>query len=372
MKVLTIGNATIDHFLRYEGCDFMNINKKYSVQNFMIFQADDKIEIDEIIRHTGGGATNTATSFQRLGLKATTFCAVGNDEGGSYILSTLGKEGVDTTHVTRDAQNPTATSYVINSRQGERIIFVHRGANRHMLEQSLPLEIIKDANLVYITSLSHNSTKLLPIITKEAHIRGVRVVINPGSSLLESDILTLKKSLPYIDTLIINSTEAKGFMASLFKADVSYKKLVENLYANETCPADSSVKPRLLDISLIHHGCYFTIQSFFKEVFKMGPKRIVVTDGCHGVYAAQGSTMYFHPAPHTPVVDTLGAGDAFGSAFAAALEHGESVENALRWGVVNSGSVISKIGAKDGLLTSEQLKAELKNLPEGQISTYDI
>lgn len=241
-----------------------------------------------------------------------------------------------------------------------------------MQEKALPLAQINSSDLVYITSLSHNSTKLLPLITRHAAASGARIAINPGSSLLESGILTLKESLAHVDTLILNSTEAKVFMASLFEADVSYRKLVENLYPSEACPVDSTTKPRLLGVSLIHEGCYFTIQSFFKEVFKMGPKRIVVTDGCHGVYAAQDGTIYFHPAPQTEVVDTLGAGDAFGSAFAAATQFDKSIEDALRWGVANSGSVIGKIGAKDGLLSKAALEEAVAKLPATNLNTYEL
>ena len=96
----------------------------------------------------------------------------------------------------------------------------------------------------------------------------------------------------------------------------------------------------------------------------MGPKIVVVTDGAQGVYAATDSTMYYHPAVATSVVDTLGAGDSFGSCFIATYLKTNDIEKALRFGNLNSASVIRQIGAKPGLLTWKELEEQDKKIPQ--------
>jgi ribokinase len=52
-----------------------------------------------------------------------------------------------------------------------------------------------------------------------------------------------------------------------------------------------------------------------------------------------------------PVVDRTGAGDAFSSGFTAMVAAGKSMEEAITFASANSTSVVSKIGAKAGILT---------------------
>jgi ribokinase len=73
--------------------------------------------------------------------------------------------------------------------------------------------------------------------------------------------------------------------------------------------------------------------------------------------------MPLYPDP-APPVDRTGAGDAFASTFVAALAKGLSLEDALRWGPVNSMSVVQKVGAQAGLLTEKELHSYLQHAPE--------
>lgn len=51
------------------------------------------------------------------------------------------------------------------------------------------------------------------------------------------------------------------------------------------------------------------------------------------------------------MVDSTGAGDGFGSGFAAALMSGKNIEEAIEWGKRQAANVVRHIGAKAGLLT---------------------
>jgi sugar/nucleoside kinase (ribokinase family) len=51
------------------------------------------------------------------------------------------------------------------------------------------------------------------------------------------------------------------------------------------------------------------------------------------------------------VVDRTGAGDAFGSGFLSQWAQGKSLKDSIVFGSANSTSVVTKIGAKAGILT---------------------
>ena len=67
----------------------------------------------------------------------------------------------------------------------------------------------------------------------------------------------------------------------------------------------------------------------------------------------------------SPVVSTLGAGDAFASTFCAALERTKlNVGLSLMYASVNSSCVVSEFGATEGLANFDQIEAKLQTNPD--------
>ena len=370
-KVLTIGGATQDIYLHYEGADFMTITKKDSTQNFMLFESGEKIEVDNILYHTGGGSTNSAVSFKRMGFDTTCFCKIGNDIAGKEIIKDLKKEGINYSNIITSKKYSSGTSFIINSLRRERTIFAYRGANGYLLEKEIPFDQIKKSNQLYLTSLSYNSAKLLPKIVEFAKKHKVPVAINPGISQLAKGTKTLLKSLKNIDIFILNSSEAKQFMITLVEEHKEYKKAFEQILKQSKSKMQSfDGKASLLKTPLIYQNLFFSTQKFFKEVLKMGPKIVVMTNGAEGVYVGTKNEILFHPSIKTNVTDTLGAGDSFGSCFVASLLHGYSIQDSLRNGIINSSSVIGKMGAKPGLLKHNELKTKIKTIKKNLIQKF--
>ena len=78
---------------------------------------------------------------------------------------------------------------------------------------------------------------------------------------------------------------------------------------------------------------------------------VIISDGPKGVLATDSQTivragMY----EDVPVVDRTGAGDAFGSGFLSQWAQGKSLEESIIFASANSTSVVTKIGAKAGIL----------------------
>jgi len=373
MKVLTIGGATQDIFLHYSGADVMTINKKNLTHSYMLFESGEKIEIDQLSYFTGGGATNSATSFKRLGFDTTCFCVIGNDAAGNHVVQELTKEGVDTSFIYQSLQHNTGVSCIINTVRGERTIFAYRGANSYLELDKLPFDEIKKSQQLYITSLSNDAAQLLPDIVSFAKQYKVPVAINPGISQLAHGTLTLKKSLQHIDLLILNSSEAREFMVALIQTDESYKRIFESHSAQNPCLLNAAdLNPYLMELPLVCEESYFSMPNFFREVLNMGPRIVVVTNGANGVYVASQKTIYFHPSIKTTVSNTVGAGDAFGSCFVASLLDGNDIPTALRNGITNSSSVLRSLGAKSGLLTKQQLSEYAHNVPANLLQTFTL
>ena len=90
---------------------------------------------------------------------------------------------------------------------------------------------------------------------------------------------------------------------------------------------------------------------------------VVVTLGAMGCTAHRLGQQFDVPAvPITPL-DTVGAGDAFAGAFAAALDQGEDFATALEWGNVAGALTCLQPGAQSALPTREQILAHLSRLP---------
>ena len=100
---------------------------------------------------------------------------------------------------------------------------------------------------------------------------------------------------------------------------------------------------------------------------------VVITDGKNGVYCYDGKKIYICPIFPSPVVSTLGAGDAFSSTFCATYDKfNGNIEKALMYASINSASICGHFGAQDGFLTFDEIEAKLKETPEFKAKTICV
>ena len=327
-KALVIGGATLDMIITYEDMETMVHQRKNDTHSYLLLGEGKKIEVLEQQYSSGGGATNAAVSLKKLGVEVSLVCKMGQDAPGEVVSAELKNYGVDLSKVIYCKTGGTASSFVVPSLQGDRTVFAYRGVNATLLASEVPLDHLKDYDFLYITSLSKQAAETLPEIVSAAKKQNIPVAINPGVSQLKRGSGFLKDSLPNIDILILNYEEAEQFMLSLFPE------------------------------------ARFNLNQFFKEVLALGPSIVSVTNGAEGVYVATQEKLYFHGSAPTKVVNTLGAGDAFGSCFVGQIYQGASIEEAMQAGLLNSASVISYPDAKKGLLTSAQIQEKRSILKE--------
>lgn len=374
MKVITIGGATQDIFLTCQSTDQLTLERNNFISRYLIFSPQDKTEASAITHTSGGGATNTAAAFKRMGWETSCFCNLGKDFSGSSIIQALNEYAINTNLITTTSNELTGTSLIINNPIGDRVLIAYRGANNSLTITDQLLEAIPSVNLIYITSLNSQTAAQLPTLTKHAKQHKVMVAINPGKNqLLPQGFAPLKESLTYIDVLIINFNEAKLLTTSLIENDKAYKKTLSGPGQQVSCATTmSDEQPYLIDNLIPYENLFFNIRSFFKEMLKLGPSTIIITNGCNGVYVATKQNIYFHPSMKVPVTDTVGAGDCFGSTFVGVLAQTDNIELALRHGIANSSSILQHIGAKEGLLTLDEQTNLVRTIDPSLLQVFPL
>ncbi|WP_416839694.1 1-phosphofructokinase [Haloferax sp. DFSO52] len=94
-----------------------------------------------------------------------------------------------------------------------------------------------------------------------------------------------------------------------------------------------------------------------EELHGRGFEYVLASLGGDGAVLVTDDEVLSAPALDVEVVDTVGAGDAIFSGFLAALDHGKSDVDALRWGILTAARVVGVAGTRvphlDDVLTSE-------------------
>ena len=96
-------------------------------------------------------------------------------------------------------------------------------------------------------------------------------------------------------------------------------------------------------------------KNIIKELQKLGCENVVITDGKEKISVLYENNYFEHVPKKIKPKETTGAGDAFGATLVAGLILGKDIKFSVDMALKNSGSVIRKIGAKEGLLTKKEL-----------------
>ena len=99
-----------------------------------------------------------------------------------------------------------------------------------------------------------------------------------------------------------------------------------------------------------------------KVIKSWGPKIMVITDGPDGAYMSDENNILYSPSTSNAKVDSTGAGDSFGSALVSGYILTGDLETALKYGIINSGSVVGEYGAQNGMLNKIEVEEKLKEI----------
>ncbi|MEK6967754.1 MAG: carbohydrate kinase family protein [Nanoarchaeota archaeon] len=317
--IITVGSATVDVFVYTDKSDLITLKSEKESKEFIAYPSGTKILIKNLIFSTGGGGTNTAVSFARLGLKTGYFGCMGKDQNAKIILDELKKEGI--AFLGQQINEKTDYSVILDSIEHDRTILNYKGASTKIKFGRMKQAQLKQAKWVYCSSMVGDAFQTLEKLSEFCKKNKVKLAFNPSSYLAERGAKYLSKVLKNSTALIMNLEEAK---------DITQKDNVRNMLT---------------------------------ELRDYGPDYAIITDGKRGVYAdCLGQRLFVQPHK-VKVVESTGAGDAFASTFVAGLAYNKDVKTALQWGVANAESVLSSFGAKNDLLTLKRLKSNIKRSP---------
>ncbi|MEK7627625.1 MAG: carbohydrate kinase family protein, partial [Patescibacteria group bacterium] len=204
--VITIGTVTRDAFVRSAAFQILE-DARFRTGKAECLNLGSKVDIDELIFATGGGATNTAVTFARHGFRTACVCRAGDDLGGEEAIEELQGEKINTDFIIRDKKHSTAYSLILSSMSGERTILVYRGASKYFQEKEIVWDKL-NAKWFYITHLSDESASIFLPILDFAKKNNIKVAVNPGSTQIKLGVEKWKGILKKIDLVILNREEA--------------------------------------------------------------------------------------------------------------------------------------------------------------------
>jgi ribokinase len=293
--VITFGSAVVDVFVN---TDVAERGK------FMEYPIGSKILIKQLRFDIGGGGTNTAVAFARLGLKTGYIGKVGKDDNGREIIKLMKKEKVKFLGK-KDRHERSGYSIILDSKGKDRTILTYKGVNDKISIDDIKLRKLK-TKWLYYSSLLEKSLDTQITLAKILKKRGVKLAYNPSSYLTKRKELIMPL-LKVTDIIILNKEEARMLV------EKKEKDLLKGLHA------------------------------LTKGI-------VVITDKDKQILAYDGKQKYYLIPHKIKVVERTGAGDAFASGFVAGQIAGYNIMDSLVLGLKESESVIRYFGAKNNLL----------------------
>jgi ribokinase len=319
--VVTIGSAIKDVMFYSDEISVIKNKKDLLRQAMFAVEYGAKIEVDKVYVNYGGGALNVGVGLHNFGLKVAPMINLGKDWVGQEIYYFMKEQGLKTPLVQIDHKHPTGFSVILTAaKDKEHTIFTYKGSSCFL---KLPPTLDRvDTEWYYVAPLSIEKwdEEFIKVIEQVKPAKSeVKIMWNPGSKQLK-DFIKMKKFLPYVEVLMMNKDEATELVMNVYGRKVDKKKINQSRY--------------LLDL-----------------LKKLGVKNLVITDGPKGAYGIdRRGKYYFKKSAAKKIVDTVGAGDAFGSGFLASFQHHHDFDKALTMGIKNSAGVLTEIGAQNGLL----------------------
>ncbi len=317
--VACLGDTTQDLFFFIDDASiFCELNSEVCE---LILRYAQKINVEKFAKSIGGNAANVSVGLKRLGLNVALVTALGNCGSGEWIREELEKERVNLDWVKTDLARDSNISAILVYK-GERTILSYHGAGGDRPEKVPP------AKWLYVArSPGRNSKELYEeaLVIKKADPQ-VKIAFNPA----ERDIKIPPENLPNLlketDLLFVNRDEGMAIIGQKFT-------------------------------HMTQEGISWSegLQFIAEEVTTYGPKTVAITDGAMGAAVLQGNNYTYKIAKQANVLETTGAGDAFASGFLAATISEKDLPTALSWGITNSASVVTRIGAIAGLLTKNEI-----------------
>lgn len=297
----------------------LNMDMVFSISRFPV--TGETILCPDYQSISGGKGANQAIAAARAGAKVAMVGKVGDDAFGRRILNKLKQQGVIASGVGQ-SEKPTGCASILVNSTGENSVVAAGGANLDAAADQIPEEILTKNNTVLL-QLELTAEESWAVL-KKARATGARTILNisPAHAVSE-DMLAL------VNYVIMNEVEARQF-----------------------------AKLQSLNID--------SIDKIARHCARVTQGTCIVTLGGKGVVAVTPTEIWVQKAMPIKPVDTTGAGDAFCGIFAAALEAGLDLPQALHRASIGAGLSCLALGAQEGLPVGEDIDAAMDQIPPPQ------
>lgn len=267
-----------------------------------------------LTKSVGGAEANVAVGLARLGLRAAYVSRVGADPFGDQIVRTLRGEGVDVSRVQRSSARPTGL--MIKELRSPDDVRVHYYRTGSAVTELAALGELPPARHVHVTgitlALGAGPAAAARELLAAGRAMGASTSLDPNIRRklwpLQHAVAALRELLPGVDDLLLSDAEALA-LADAADVDDALQRLAGR-----------------------------------------GIPRVVVRCGAAGAIGiADGRRVEIAAQSAGPVVDPVGAGDAFTAGYLFERLSGSTFATAMATGAWAAGHVVTHAGDYEGL-----------------------
>lgn len=305
-KILIIGSANID----------------FSMNMYKLPEAGETVIDDGGVAYIPGGkGGNAAIAFKRLGAECAFCTKLGADVHGQKLYNYYKEQGLDTSHIKVDHDNPTGLAVVMREGDGTNRIVVYPGANNNITTDNIIEAFECNPDALYLGFEIPFTTVVAA--AKVAAAKNIPIFIDAAPANKDYDL----EKLPPVEIFSPNETEAYEF---------------------------TGINPTSMENSL---------RAALALSRKVKAKNIVIKQGSRGAFLYDGKRYNTFPAVKADkTVDTTAAGDAFTAAMTLEyLRNGGDIKEAIKYGNAAGAITVTRKGASSSIPTKEEVDALVYN-----------
>jgi ribokinase len=261
----------------------------------------------------GGKGSNAAVACARQGARVAVMARIGDDAFGRMALDLWAREGIIADAVDVAAGERSGVAQILVFDDGDNSIAVAPGAGAALGAAQVRAAAALVGGARVVMSSCEVPFEATQAAFEMARASGATTLLNPAPARPLPDAL-----LGVTDILTPNQNELRALTG-----------------VDDTAAAGQALIAR-------------------------GPRAVVVTLGSHGcAWFERGQVPASLPGHAVDVVDTIGAGDTFTGALAAALARGDTLEQAARWANAAAALSVTRAGATGGMPSRDAVSAWL-------------
>jgi ribokinase len=265
---------------------------------------------------TGGGkGANQAVAAARCGGDVVFITKLGDDIFGRQALQLFAEEGINTSYIFSDNNNPSGVALITVDSKGENCIAVASGANATLSVHDLGTvdEVIKSASIVLMQL--EIPLAAVAYVATIANQHNISVVLNPAPACALPDSL-----LSNVSIITPNETEAEIL---------------------------TGIKVNSID----------TAEKAAMALSAKGIKTVIITLGSKGALVFHNEVFTHIPTITVDAVDTTAAGDVFNGALVVALSEGNDILHAVSFACRAAAISVTRLGAQASAPSRDEIDA---------------